>query len=82
MSGIIPDVSEADLRKAIAWGLRQTPLHRAPSPFAAARPLDVGVRDAFLQDVASVLASCAEVSPGLVHRIVLHKIMRGTGADY
>ena len=35
----------------------------------AARPLDVRVRDAFLQQVASELARCDEVGPGVVHRI-------------
>ena len=36
---------------------------------AAARPLDIRVRDAFLQEVANGLASCAEIGPGTVHRI-------------
>jgi hypothetical protein len=36
---------------------------------AAARPLDVRVRDAFLQQVASELARCDEVGPGVVHRV-------------
>jgi hypothetical protein len=35
----------------------------------AAAPLDVGVRDAFLQEVARALASCSEIGPGTVHRI-------------
>ena len=37
--------------------------------FAAARPLDVGARDAFLQAVASALQNCAEIGPGTVHRV-------------
>lgn len=36
---------------------------------AAARPLDVRLRDAFLQRVASELGRCREVGPGVVHRI-------------
>jgi hypothetical protein len=36
----------------------------------AARPLDPWRRDAFLQEVASSLASCSEIGPGIVHRIV------------
>jgi len=36
---------------------------------AAARPIDVGRRDAFLQDVAAALRHCCEVGPGTVHRI-------------
>ena len=35
---------------------------------AAARPIDVNRRDAFLQDVATALASCGEIGPGAVHR--------------
>jgi hypothetical protein len=35
---------------------------------AAARPLDVARRDAFLQQVASALQSCREVGPGVVAR--------------
>jgi hypothetical protein len=37
---------------------------------AAARPLDVHVRDAFLQRVASTLRDCVEVGPGTVHRAI------------
>jgi hypothetical protein len=37
---------------------------------AAARPLRVDVRDAFLQAVASTLANCTEVGPGVLYRIV------------
>lgn len=37
--------------------------------FAAAAPLDVAVRDAFLQEVASALGGYREVGPGIVHRI-------------
>jgi hypothetical protein len=36
---------------------------------AAAAPLDVRVRDAFLREVADGLARCGEVGPGVVHRI-------------
>jgi hypothetical protein len=35
----------------------------------AAAPLDVRVRDAFLQQVANELARCDEVGPGVVHRV-------------
>ena len=37
---------------------------------AAARPLAVERRDAFLQEVATLLRGCAEVGPGVLHRIV------------
>jgi hypothetical protein len=37
---------------------------------AAARPLAVDVRDAFLQHVAAALASCAEIGPGTVYRVI------------
>jgi hypothetical protein len=37
---------------------------------AAARPLDVGVRDAFLQAVAAALANCTDIGPGTIYRIV------------
>jgi hypothetical protein len=37
---------------------------------AAARPIAVARRDAFLQEVATVLSGCLEVGPGLVHRVV------------
>jgi hypothetical protein len=37
---------------------------------AAARPLDVHVRDAFLQRVAASLRDCGEVGPGTVHRAI------------
>lgn len=37
--------------------------------FAAARPLDVRMRDAFLQRVAAELGRCGEIGPGVVHRI-------------
>jgi hypothetical protein len=36
---------------------------------AAARPLDVRMRDAFLQRVASELGRCGEIGPGVVHRV-------------
>jgi hypothetical protein len=36
---------------------------------AAARPIAVERRDAFLQDVARALASCVELGPGVVHRV-------------
>jgi hypothetical protein len=36
---------------------------------AAARPLDVAVRDAFLQRVAGELGRCGEIGPGVVHRV-------------
>jgi hypothetical protein len=37
---------------------------------AAARPLAVEVRDAFLQKIADALARCSEIGPGAVYRIV------------
>ena len=37
---------------------------------AAARPLPVASRDAFLQQVASALQSCGEIGPGSVHRAI------------
>jgi hypothetical protein len=36
---------------------------------AAARPLDVRMRDAFLQRVASELGRYSEIGPGIVHRV-------------
>jgi hypothetical protein len=36
---------------------------------AAARPLDVAVRDAFLQGVAEALAGHAVLGPGMVARV-------------
>jgi len=50
------------------------PLHLSDSELdavmAAARPLRVDVRDAFLQAVASTLANCTEVGPGMLYRIL------------
>jgi len=37
--------------------------------FTAARPLDVGQRDPFLQRVAAELARCDVIGPGTVHRV-------------
>jgi hypothetical protein len=37
---------------------------------AAARPIAVEHRDAFLQEVASLLQGCVEVGPGTVHRAI------------
>ena len=39
--------------------------------FEAARPLPVERRDAFLQEVASLLGGCDMVGPGTVHRAIL-----------
>ena len=36
---------------------------------AAARPIAVERRDAFLQDVATLLHGCVEIGPGVMHRI-------------
>jgi hypothetical protein len=36
---------------------------------AAARPIAVERRDAFLQQVASSLQRCGQIGPGVVHRI-------------
>jgi hypothetical protein len=38
--------------------------------FEAARPLPVERRDAFLQEVASLLRGCDMVGPGTVHRAI------------
>lgn len=38
--------------------------------FAAARPIDVAMRDEFLRTVAALLQSCVEVGPGTVHRAI------------
>jgi hypothetical protein len=38
--------------------------------FAAAKPLPVECRDAFLQEVAALLHACVEVGPGTVHRAI------------
>jgi len=35
----------------------------------AARPLDPHQRDGFLEEVASALATCGVIGPGVVHRI-------------
>jgi hypothetical protein len=36
----------------------------------AAAPINVERRNAFLQQIASELAKCDEIGPGLIHRIV------------
>jgi hypothetical protein len=36
---------------------------------AAARPIDVSRRDAFLQRVAVTLQGCNEIGPGVVYRV-------------
>jgi hypothetical protein len=36
---------------------------------AAARPIAIERRDAFLQDIATLLHACVEIGPGVVHRI-------------
>ena len=36
---------------------------------AAARPIAVERRDAFLRQVAALLSGCGEIGPGVVHRI-------------
>jgi hypothetical protein len=46
---------------------------------AAARPLDVHVRDEFLQRVAGALRDCVEIGPGTVHRT--ENPMRISGPD-
>jgi hypothetical protein len=38
---------------------------------AAARPLDIRVRDPFLQQVAAELSRSTEVGPGDVHRAIV-----------
>jgi hypothetical protein len=37
---------------------------------AAARPISVDRRDAFLQEIASSLQDCAEIGPGAVYRAI------------
>jgi hypothetical protein len=37
---------------------------------AAARPLAIERRDAFLQQVAASLQGCGEIGPGVVYRVV------------
>jgi hypothetical protein len=37
---------------------------------AAARSLDISVRDAFLKKIADALANCTEIGPGTIYRIV------------
>jgi hypothetical protein len=37
--------------------------------FAAAKPLRVADRDAFLQQMAITLQACREIGPGVVHRV-------------
>jgi hypothetical protein len=39
--------------------------------FAAARPLDVRCRSAFLQSVADILVGCPDPGPGDVYRAIL-----------
>jgi hypothetical protein len=39
--------------------------------FAAAQPIPVSRRDAFLQDVATLLRRCSEIGPGSVHRAIV-----------
>jgi len=38
--------------------------------FAAAKPIAVERRDAFLKQVAALLSGCVEVGPGTVHRAI------------
>jgi hypothetical protein len=58
---------------------------------AAARPIAVDRRDAFLQEVANQLANCAEIGPGTVHRAIaatqrrfydVPDLSRSTGSKY
>ena len=55
------------------WRLAAMPLKLSDSELdavmAAARPLDVSLRDAFLQQVASALQGCREIGPGVVYRV-------------
>jgi hypothetical protein len=37
---------------------------------AAARPLSVDRRDAFLQEIANALQNCGEIGPGAVYRAI------------
>jgi hypothetical protein len=72
---------EVDLGAFLAWrpdstqppGLPMPPIHLSDSELdavmAAARPLAVERRDAFLQAVAGALRGCGEIGPGVVHRV-------------
>jgi hypothetical protein len=42
----------------------------------AARPLDVRVRDDFLQAIAAELAGCQELGPGTVNRVIRSVVKR------
>jgi hypothetical protein len=44
--------------------------------YAAARPLDVRVRDALLKSVADALKGCGEIGPGVLHRVVVTEQQR------
>jgi hypothetical protein len=39
--------------------------------FAACRPLQLNVRDAFLQDLVSELRRYPEIGPGVVYRVIV-----------
>jgi hypothetical protein len=49
------------------------PIHLSDDELAAvmraAQPIAIDRREAFLQQVATALASCVEIGPGTVHRI-------------
>jgi hypothetical protein len=68
----------AHLRAALASAQDPRPFPMPPirlsddeldAVLAAARPIAVDLRDAFLQGVAHALAGHKEIGPGLVHRI-------------
>lgn len=79
-----PGLAGAFLRRIGTSGRVRAILTRQPGPpvpplrlsddeltavMAAARPLPVGSRDAFLQSVAHELQGCGEIGPGIVHQV-------------
>jgi hypothetical protein len=52
---------------------------------AAARPLDVRMRDPFLRAVAHELQGCSEIGPGVVHQVCREQqrvFMNGAWPDF
>jgi hypothetical protein len=73
----ITDVNESQHKRAPARSsteILMSPIRLSDAEldaiFAAARPLAVECRDAFLQEVATLLNGCVEVGPGTVHRAI------------
>ena len=55
-------------KEAVPMPLRLTD-DELTAVMSAAAPLDVAMRDVFLQQVASALGGYREIGPGIVHRI-------------